>query len=60
MSSLIDRRGFLPQDVSVQTVDVDEDLPPPAADPDPEHGVVGGASQEESPDSPVCRSFFWA
>lgn len=57
---MIDRRGFLPQDESVQTVDVDVDLPPPSADPEPEHGVVGGASQQEPPDSPVCWSCFSA
>lgn len=57
LSSLIDRRGLLPQDETVQVAITD--IPPPAVDP--EINVVGGASRlalglQESPSSPVSAN----
>lgn len=57
VSSLIDRRGFLPQDEWVQAAS--RDTPPPADAPVSQINVVGGASRptlalQEPLNSPVC------
>lgn len=56
LSSLIDRRGLLPQDEAVQVASTD--APPPAVSPETKVAGAGGASRlalgsQGSPSSPV-------